>query len=132
VARRHLPAWLNAVQRARELPDSGLPEVTGTPAVTGPPPAHRWSERDPEAAERLNAARETVAALADEHSVPAENLVPPDAVRRLSWEPPDPLDTGAVAAALAGYGARPWQAALAAEPLTAALRAVAPPPGISP
>jgi ribonuclease D len=132
VARRHLPAWVDAVRRAEALPESGLPEVTGIPVVTGPPPAHRWPERDPEAAERLNAARETVAALADEHSVPSENLIPPDAVRRLSWEPPDPLDTGAVAAALAGYGARPWQAALTAEPLTAALLALAPPPENSP
>ena len=41
--------------------------------------------------------------------MPAENLISPDAVRRLSWEPPDPPDEAAIAAALAGYGARPWQ-----------------------
>jgi ribonuclease D len=120
-ARRHGAQWLAAVRRARELPDSELPEVTGAGFVLGPPPAHRWSERDPAAAARLTAARETVAALASAHGLPIENLLAPDAVRRLSWEPPDPATPDAVAAALAGYGARPWQADLTAGPLAAAL-----------
>jgi ribonuclease D len=121
-ARRHLPEWLSAVRRARALDEADLPEVTGVPAVTGPPPAHRWQERDPEAAARLGAAREAVVLIAEQHSLPAENLIPPDAVRRLSWDPPDSVDPGSVAAALAGYGARPWQAGLTAEPIAHALR----------
>jgi ribonuclease D len=120
-ARRHGAAWLAAVRRARDLADGELPEVTGAGLVIGPPPAHRWSERDPAAAARLTAAREAVGALAAAHRLPTENLVPPDAVRRLSWEPPDALTPEAVAAALASYGARPWQAGLTAEPLAEAL-----------
>jgi ribonuclease D len=120
-ARRHGARWLAAVRRARELPDGELPEVTGAGPVTGPPPAHRWSERDPAAAARLTAAREAVAELATAHGLPIENLLPPDAVRRLSWEPPSPPAAEAVAAALAGYGARPWQAGLTAGPLAEAL-----------
>jgi len=46
---------------------------------------------------------------------------PEDAVRRISWEPPDPPDPLAVEAALAGYGARPWQRSLAAGPIAAAI-----------
>jgi ribonuclease D len=122
-ARRHGAQWLAAVRRARELPDSEVPEVTGTGTVIGPPPAHRWSERDPAAAARLTAARETIAALAAAHALPAENLLAPDAVRRLTWEPPDPATPEAVAGLLASYGARPWQAELTAEPLAAALAA---------
>jgi ribonuclease D len=38
----------------------------------------------------------------------------------VSWEPPDPPDRDAIAAALAGYGARPWQVELAAEPIAEA------------
>ena len=51
----------------------------------------------------------------------AENLLSPDALRRLSWDPPKPCDGQAVADALAGYGARPWQVGLTAEPIARAL-----------
>jgi ribonuclease D len=119
-ARRHMPVWLAAVRRARGLDEAELPEITGTSTVTGPPPAHRWQERDPVAAARLTAAREAITILATRYSLPAENLVPPDAIRRLSWDPPDPADAGAISAALAGYGARPWQASLTAGPLATA------------
>ena len=67
------------------------------------------------------AVRATVTDLAAEHTMPAENMLPPDAVRRISWEPPDPPDPLAVEAALAGYGARPWQRSLAAGPIAAAI-----------
>jgi ribonuclease D len=122
-ARRHGAAWMAAIRRARTLGEDGLPEVTSTSAAAGPPPAHRWSERDPDAATRLTAARETVAALAAAHGLPTENLLPPDAVRRLSWEPPAPASAEAIAAALAGYGARPWQVGLAAGPVALAWEA---------
>ena len=119
-ARRHTAQWLAAIRRARELTDSELPDVTGATVIAGPPPAHRWSERDPAAAARLTAAREAVGALAAEYQLPTENLVPPDAVRRLSWEPPEPATAASVAGALRGYGARPWQAELTAGPLAGA------------
>ena len=45
----------------------------------------------------------------------------PDAVRRLAWQPPDPVTAEAVAADLAGYGARPWQVGLVAVPMAGAL-----------
>ena len=105
--------------RARALPDRSLPDASA-PAGDGPPPAHRWADRDPEAAKRLTAVRAVVAALADEHGLPTENLLPPDAVRRLSWQPPDAGPT-AIATALTGYGARPWQTELTAVPIAKAL-----------
>ena len=120
-ARRYTQEWLNAIRRARGLADGELPDTTGAPAVAGPPPAHRWTERDPAAAARLAAARAAVTTLAAAHSMPAENLLAPDTVRRVSWEPPSPADAGSVAAALADHGARPWQVALAAAPLARAL-----------
>jgi ribonuclease D len=64
--------------------------------------------------------REELAAL------PAENLLPPDAVRRLAWQPPEPPDAAAVAETLRAAGARSWQVGLTAEPLAAALAAAAP------
>ena len=119
-ARRHIREWWRAVQHARGLPDSELPGPAPA-AAEGPPPTHRWAERDPVAARRLAAVRTVIAALADEHSLPAENLLQPDAVRRLAWQPPEPPSAGAISAALAAHGARPWQVELTATPIAGAL-----------
>ncbi|MER5646737.1 ribonuclease D [Streptosporangium sp. NPDC002524] len=118
-ARRHLRDWLAAIGTARSLPDAELPQPS-TPG-DGPPPANRWMDRDPVAARRLAAARAVVAALADEHHMPAENLIQPDAVRRLTWEPPPVIDDEAVVARLRELGAREWQIGLTAHPIAKAL-----------
>jgi ribonuclease D len=123
-ARRHVTAWRRAVQRVRGQADQNLPGPA-MPPPEGPPPTHRWQERDPAAARRLAAVRTVVAALADEHTVPAENLLPPDVVRRLAWQPPEPPDPDAVAAGLAAHGARPWQVELTALPISKALARLA-------
>src|SRR6266567_3443717 len=120
-ARRHEKDWLTAVARVRASGDDELPETTGGTMPNGPPPTHRWAERDPAAAARLTAARGVVMALAADSRLPVENLLSPDALRRLSWDPPKPCDGQAVADALAGYGARPWQVELTAEPIAQAL-----------
>jgi ribonuclease D len=120
-ARRHEKDWLAAVARARASTDDELPETTGGGLPNGPPPAHRWAERDPAAAVRLAAARAAITALAEENRLPVENLLSPDAVRRLSWDPPKPCDGQAVADALVRYGARSWQVELTAEPIAQAL-----------
>jgi ribonuclease D len=122
-ARRHEKEWLAAVTKARTSTDSELPDTAGGPVPSGPPPAHRWAERDPAAAGRLAAARATVTAIADAHNVPVENLLAPDTLRRLSWDPPQPADTETVSLALSGYGARPWQVELTAGPVAKALNA---------
>jgi ribonuclease D len=116
--RRLAPLWLDALNEVRALPDSALPQ---TPTSDGPPPAHRWVERDPVAAARLGRCREVVTTLATAHRVPPENLISPDSVRRLAWTPPDPVDEETVTAALTALGARNWQIALTAPGLTAAL-----------
>jgi ribonuclease D len=113
-ARKYSDRWIAAVLRARELDDTELPEVAGAAAAPGPPPAHRWAERDPAAAARLAAAREAIGVLAATHRLPVENLLPPDALRRLAWEPPAPATTETITAALTTSGARPWQAELTA------------------
>jgi ribonuclease D len=119
-ARRHVRNWVAAVARARAKTDAALPAASGPPA-DGPPPTHRWPERDPAAAQRLTAVRAVVAALADSWNTPAENLLHPDAVRRLAWKPPVPVSGDAVAAQLGGYGTRPWQVELTAVPIAKAL-----------
>ena len=119
-ARRHAPDWQRAVDRARLQTEPDLPG-TASPLPEGPPPAHRWAERDPVAARRLAAVRTVVAALADEHCLPAENLLPPDVVRRVAWRPPEPPEPEPVGADLADHGARPWQVGVTATPISKAL-----------
>ncbi|MFC5955239.1 HRDC domain-containing protein [Streptomyces pratens] len=117
--RRQLEQWQAAVDRARALSEAQLPQP-GQP-VTGPPPPRAWADKDPVAAARLSAARAGVSALAERLTMPQENLITPDTVRRVCWEPPQPAGPESVAAALAGYGARPWQVEQVAPVLVTAL-----------
>ena len=55
--------------------------------------------------------------------MPVENLLSPDAVRRLCWTPPDPATVDAVSEVLRRLGARAWQIGLTAEVLAQALTA---------
>lgn len=121
MGRRQLEQWQAAVDRAKALPDSALPQP-GQP-VTGPPPPRAWADKDPAAAARLAAARAGVTALAEQLNMPQENLVSPDTVRRICWEPPKVVDAGSVETALAGYGARAWQVELVTPLLVSALSA---------
>lgn len=117
--RRHVDTWFGALSRAAALPEERLPQPA--PAGDGPPPPNRWAERDPVAARRLARVRAAVTALAEAHTMPVENLLPPDAVRRLAWTPPHDLDVAAVSLALTTWGARRWQVALTAAALAHAL-----------
>ncbi|MEV6201015.1 ribonuclease D [Streptomyces sp. NPDC051771] len=123
MGRRQLEQWQAAIDRARALPESELPQPGQQPA--GPPPPRAWADKDPAAAARLSAARAGVTALAEELHLPQENLITPDTVRRVCWEPPSHGDRDAVAAALAAYGARRWQVGLVTPLLVEALSAKA-------
>lgn len=116
--RRSAQVWLDALARARQDPDP----PTGTEPVNGPPPTSRWSRRKPEAAERLEKARAGLAELSQRVSVPAENLLTPDTLRRLCWDwQPVPDVATAVDEFLTQAGARPWQRELTGPVLTVAL-----------
>jgi ribonuclease D len=117
--RRHVKTWLSAIQTARILPASELPSLRAQGG--GPPPLNRWPDRDPAAAVRLTAARATLTEIAEHHRLPLQNLLAPEVVRRLCWEPPEPLDAAAVERELVAGGARRWQCELIAHPLATAL-----------
>ncbi|MFF3859157.1 HRDC domain-containing protein [Streptomyces sp. NPDC002209] len=123
MGRRQLEQWMAAVDRAKALPESSLPQPGATPA--GPPPPRSWADKDPAAAARLAAARTAVSALAEGLNLPQENLITPDTVRRLCWEPPQRLEADTVAQALAVHGARPWQIEQVTPALVTALAATA-------
>lgn len=118
--RRSAAVWLDALARARtsEPPDVQEPS-------NGPPPASRWARRKPEAAARLEAARTELAALAQQVSIPVENLISPEIVRRLCWDwkPLDGLEATAAAVDtfLRDSAARRWQRELVVPALAKAL-----------
>lgn len=137
-AHRYLRRWWGAITEAKALPADQLP-ATSTPA-TGPPPPRTWSEREPAAHARLSAARAGLGELAEGLHLPVENLLSPDLVRRLCWQPPEvpagePSDPAVRDFLLAG-GARPWQVEAAlpclCEALAATPSAPVPPPDDAP
>jgi ribonuclease D len=116
--RRLARLWLDALDEARALPDDALPV---NQPVDGPPPPHRWAERDPIAAARLARCRQVVVGTAEAHTLPPENLISPDFIRRLAWSPPEEVTAQTVGDTLRGFGARNWQVTLIADGLTKAL-----------
>jgi ribonuclease D len=118
-ARRYLPRWWSAVQAAYRQPDAQLPAARSL--TDGPPPARAWAETNAPAAARLAAARAAIATIATGHELPIENLLAPDAVRRLAWDPPAPINAASVRDALVALRARPWQVELTADALADAL-----------
>jgi ribonuclease D len=119
--RKLVGTWFGAIARGRGLPEAELP-LHSKPG-DGPPPVNRWADRDPAAAARLKAARAGLAELSERWSVPVENILSPDLVRRLMWTPPRPADAAAVAEALRAGGAREWQIELTRDLLSEAITA---------
>ena len=117
--RKLVATWFNALARGRALPEPELPPQSKP--GEGPPPVNRWADRDPAAATRLQVARAALAELSEKHSVPVENVLSPDLVRRLMWNPPEPRDSATVAAVLRAGGAREWQLELTVDLLTDAV-----------
>jgi len=115
-SRSHLGLWWEAIKRGQATEDLPPVRVAGE----GPPPPRIWSDKNPDAAKRLEGARALLSSLGEELSIPVENLLTPDFLRRLCWEPPQPLTAESVAEALRDRGARPWQIELLAEGLATA------------
>ena len=107
--------WINAITDALALPESQLPPVrTDSDSL---PPIKIWRERFPEKYAPLTHAKARLLAKAEELSIPLENLLTPEYIRRICWNAPK----GEVARDLATLGARSWQIEIAAPILESAL-----------
>lgn len=104
-SRSQIDRWWNAIQAGMASTDLPVLRAAGE---TVPPP-RVWSDKNPEADKRLKAARAAVTEVATEMSIPVENMLTPELLRRLSWAPPSPADTPDIAETLLALGARPWQ-----------------------
>ncbi len=127
--RRYQQQWLDALERARQLPDTDLPVLTLR--SDGPPPARAWTDRDPVAAARLSQARSAMGEFAAAHQIPVENLLSPDYLRRMLWAPGQLLGEAtleSISQALRTLGARQWQIDIAAPIIEEAINRPVPPP----
>ncbi|WP_085529589.1 HRDC domain-containing protein [Kocuria massiliensis] len=110
--KRESVRWVRAIQEAareENLVPYSIPS-------SSPPPIKAWESKRPDSAESLKIAKETMSELAEQYSMPSENLLTPEHLRRLCWEHPYPSEETAIEA-LRGYGARNWQIDLVAHPL---------------
>jgi len=116
-SRGEVERWWAAIQRGMTTED--LPSAT-RPAVETLPPPRAWGDRNPPADLRLKSARAVVIEIAELLSLPVENLLTPELLRRLAWNPPEPLTPETVAAELRRGGARAWQVDATSGPLVTA------------
>lgn len=104
-SRTEIDRWWRAIQQG--LASADLPSVKASGDTLPPPRA--WADRNPDADLRLKAARAALTTISEERAVPLENLLTPEHLRRVAWQPPETADADAVGEALAVLGARPWQ-----------------------
>ncbi|BDS50400.1 HRDC domain-containing protein [Rhodoluna lacicola] len=121
-SRTYLDTWwaaLNEGLNTRDVPPTRLPQV-------GIPNHRIWPNRYPEADARLKNARAALVKISEELLLPVENLLTPDLVRQLCWEPPELITPETVSKALKTMGAREWQIGCTAESLATALNSISP------
>ena len=109
------PMWISSITTALALTEDQWPEAKSKSDSL--PPIKLWRERFPEKYAPLSHARFNLQLRAEELSIPFENLISPELVRRICWAPP----TASVSEALLAMGARRWQAQIAAPILELAL-----------
>ena len=121
-SRTYLDTWwaaLNEGLNTRDMPPTRLPQV-------GIPNHRIWPNRYPEADARLKNVRAVLVKISEELLLPVENLLTPDSVRQLCWEPPELITPETVSKALKTMGAREWQIGCTAESLATALNSISP------
>jgi ribonuclease D len=111
-SRSYLDTWWKAIEdglNSRDLPPLKV-------AATGIPNHRIWPSRFPEADRRLKIVRPLIAELAEKHGLPVENVLTPDYLRTICFEPPA-FELSSVVEALRALGAREWQVEITAQPI---------------
>jgi len=104
-SRTEIDRWWAAVEAGRTTKDLPVLRSNGDSL----PPPRAWADRNPEADARLKAARAAIIELSEQMSIPVENLLTPETLRRVAWTPPAEPTASSVGEALGEWGARPWQ-----------------------
>lgn len=116
-SRTYLDNWWRAVEVGTNTLD--LPPLK--PVNVGIPNYRNWANRFPEANARLVALKPVMQAISEAVKIPSENVLTPDFMRQLAWQPPTEISTESVSARLLELGARNWQATICAPIFTEAL-----------
>jgi len=115
--------WLETIANATQIPEDLWPPMRSSADTL--PPIKIWRERFPEKFAPLSHARYGLEIRAQELAIPLENLITPELIRRICWDPPagstQSSDESAVRSALAKSGARQWQIDIAAPIVALAL-----------
>jgi ribonuclease D len=88
---------------------------------TGIPNHRNWPQKFPEANARLVAAKAVIAELSTSMTLPPENILSPDIMRAICFEPPTELSPSSVSEFLRTKQARNWQIAAVAQRFVDAL-----------
>jgi ribonuclease D len=104
-SRTQLDRWWRAVERG--LTTENLPTLRGP--STGLPPPRAWLDKAPDAHRRYVIAKDLMTRVAESLTIPLENVLTPDHLRRVCWAPDDENSAKALDAQLQGLGARRWQ-----------------------
>ncbi len=104
-SRSELPRWWAAIE-AGSSTDKLPPVRVQNDSI---PPVRAWSDRKPDADRRIKLARAALSEVSDERKIPLENLLTPELLRQLAWEPPSEVTVEEISARLRELGARPWQ-----------------------
>ena len=119
----HTAQWLKAIEAGKAVPESHWPQMRADSDAM--PPVKLWRDKFPAKFAPLSHARAAIEKEAKNLSIPPENLISPDLVRRLCWSPPEGstahLQTDDVEAKLVEFGARAWQAEIVGPLIAAAL-----------
>ena len=120
-SRTYLDTWWKALDGALQANEYDLPPLK-VPQV-GMPNHRNWPNRFPDADARLTKLKPVMTALAEQHGMPPENVLTPDFMRQLAWEPPTEVTAESISEALRAMGARAWQVEICAPAFFAALTA---------
>ena len=118
-SRSYIDTWWAAISAGYE--DRNPPVMR--PPMIGIPNHRNWPNKFPEADARLQAVRPVIAKLAEEATMPTENLVSPDFVRQICWHL-ELLTEADIAEKLRELGARSWQINLVAPAISKAFATV--------
>jgi ribonuclease D len=104
-SRSYLDTWWAALHEGlntRDLPPVKLPHI-------GIPNHRTWANRFPDADRRLKMVRIELAVLSESLQIPIENLMSPETVRQVCFEPLEPLTLESIEQRIIEFEPRQWQ-----------------------